>query len=617
MTNSQDMRAVIINGLDSFIGISRNSREFKSDEKVSALLEWLYGVYYQQIHEFLSPKNSLVAELEIRGQIKDIAGKILPAIVKKMRASGISNEYMTKYAGLYDNFYALVAFRSLKHFVLYSEFEKPQNEKIWTDTLNVFDGFWYYANKAVLDGDYKFIEKQLPTGYGKTYSDAMLIAFIFGNNINDDVLKVFGASENVSTFTNGLADIMASKFYAKVFPYFAQFECDVDKIFSVKQIKDTGSKLRISGSKRPVNIRVVSKDKSVNGVRAKWLFLDDITQAEDADNVKAHERDIFKLVNSWFKRNYDLRNFFIVVGGTTYSCYDILSWLLEQNNVEDTVVSKINKYTKIGVSDYITSGGKCAFVCVPKLDWETDESTYPSKFPTADARRMRERAIDNGRMFEAMEQQRPFPSEDTPFAYGNIATYDELEPKERDGGKRSDYCKASLDLPRTGKNNISLLICSPYNGKHYPVDALYERKPLDYKYEDGSDELDRVCDKIIQHWVTEMVAETNTSSNIKQQLLDRLAKRGWGKTKILEVYSTQNKQEKIWNEQTSIQQNFVFPSRNVFAPNSMMGNAMRDITTWSGKKECSDDAPDCLAMYSKAFVKQNNIYYAKAETFRR
>ena len=141
------------------------------------------------------------------------------------------------------------------------------------------------------------------------------------------------------TFTAGLVDLMVSARYAKVFPYYGQFSSEdaeqtANRMFLVRQIKDSGSKLRIAGSSKPVNIRVVSKEKNTNGVRAKYLFLDDIAQLADANNPRAHEKDIFRLTNEWRKRNYNLTDFYIIAGGTTYSVDDILTFLLKENNGE-------------------------------------------------------------------------------------------------------------------------------------------------------------------------------------------------------------------------------------------------------------------------------------------
>ena len=608
------------------VGKSREQRE--QHEKVLELLETAHSVYYNQIHNYLVPKNDWESELQVRALVRQ-CDTVIKFIEKqiKMLDKGKDIVLLSKYLDLYDDFYALCAFRSLKHFVLYMEFDKKKEEKLWEPTMHLFGGFWYYANSMILNGDVKVITKQCFTGLGKTYSNAMLLSFIYGYDVNSDALYVFGASENVGSFTSGLVDLMCSKRYAKVFPFYKQFQGEdseqtANRMFIIRQCKDTGSKLRITGSKKAMNLRVVSKDKNTNGVRAKYLFLDDVAQLADANNPKAHQKDIFRLTNEWFKRNYDLRNFFVIAGGTTYSVDDILTYLLHQNNIESAVPAcikgvPINKFTKIANSDYIISGGKTVFVCVPKLDYDTDESTYPEKYPTEDARRQRDNALDNGRMFAAMEQQMPLSAEENPFSYGNVHTYDVLPDTDLEKGTRNHKCRFILDPSRKGNDKTCCLFFSQDGDRHYLVDAFCERQPLDHKYSDGETTLDRICNKIIKHNCFEGRAEENTESTIVSQILSKLAKRDYQRCKVKGYYSYKVKKDKINAAQTAIQSYIWFPSRKVFAPNSEVGSAMTDIIYWQYKDNIADDAPECCAVYCDEFIGVDTIGYASFHTFKR
>jgi len=196
------------------------------------------------------------------------------------------------------------------------------------------------------------------------------------------------------------------------------------------------------------------------------------------------------------------------------------------------------------------------------------------------------------------------PSEATPFCYENLKTYKELPKKENEGGDRSNYCTAAMDLPRTGKNNLSMPILSNCNGIDYVVDFLYEKIPLDHKFPDGSDTIDMICQYIIKHNVISLIVETNTNSNIDSQITERLKnKYGWLDTKIFTIYSTEKKEEKIYSVQGTILSSYRFPERNMFSPSSMMGKAMRDMITWDGKPNRSDDSIDSIAIHSKKYHK--------------
>lgn len=600
-----------------------DKKVWRDDEKILELLNLAHEVYWTQIHEYYEPMDSEKGEQGIRKCVKEIINNYLPLCLDKINDRTTGMVMMDKYLEVYDNFYALASMRSLSHFAQYMEFDKKPQDKLWQPTMHLFKGLWHYANSMILNGDVKFISKQCFTGLGKTYSNAIILAFIFGNDINADALYVFGASENVGTFTAGLVDLMINPRYAKVFPYYRQFQRETgdetsNAMFTTKQMKDTGSKLRIAGSKKPINLRVVSKDKNTNGVRAKYLFLDDIAQLADANNPKAHEKDIFRLDHEWFKRNYNLKDFYVIAGGTTYSVDDILTYLLRKNDADIATVSPINKYTHVTKSDYVTKGGIAVFVRVPKLDYETDESTYPDKYPTEEARKQRDEALDNGRMFQAMEQQMPLSSVDNPFDWGNIHIYDDLPLTQEKGGTRNARCRFILDPSRKGNDKTCCLFFSQDGEKHYLVDAFIDNQPLDHLYNDGQTTLDKICMKIVAHRCLEGLAEENTESTIVSQIKENLKKKGWIDTKIDGYYSYESKKDKIYSSQTAIQSYLYFPSRRVFSANSQVGMAMKDITYWKYKDNIADDSPECCSVYCKNYVIDDSVLrYATVSSFRR
>lgn len=621
MAKCQDLSASIELIRKAMKKVAKKTKEF---DKAIGVLEVAYSTYYTQIHSFLVPENDEKAEKQIRELVRECCDFVY-FIEKNMKAiikSG-DKDLIARFLKTYDDFYALAAFRSLRHFVQYMEFDKKENEKLWKPTMHLFGGYWYYANSMILRGDIKVITKQCFTGLGKTYSNAMTLAFIYGYDINADALYVFGASENVGSFTSGVVDLMCSSRYAKVFPYYQQFQSEdseltANRMFSVRQCKDTGSKLRITGTEVAINLRVVSKDKNTNGVRAKFLFIDDIAQLADANNPNAHKKDIFRLTNEWFKRNYNLKNFYLIAGGTTYSCDDILSFLLVGNNSESAQKAAIcPKFTKISESNYIISGGKTVFVCVPKLDYETDESTYPEKYPTEDARRQRDNALDGGRMFAAMEQQKPLSPVENPFDYGNIHTYDSLPLCQDEGGTRNRRCRFVLDPSRRGNDKTCCLFFSQDGDRHYFVDAFIDNQPLDHIYQTGETTLEKICKKIIQHRCFEGDAEENTESTIESQIIKTLSKMGYNQCKVNGYYSYKVKKDKINSAQTAIQSNIWFPSRKIFPPNSEVGRAMNDIVYWQYKDNIPDDAPECCAVYCENHIGEANVGYAVCHSFKR
>ena len=601
--------------------------DINNDNAIIKLLSAMSEMYRYQIHEYLVPQESVSGEKQIRQYVKDVICNILPIVESKIRVLthkiDVLNrkpsakralvldeiksleENRKKYLVLLDDFYALASFRSLKHFALYMEFDKPDSQKVWKHAMGCFESFYFYANSMILDGKVKRITKSFPVGYGKSFSDTVTISFIFGYDINNDVLKVVGNNKLIVDTLTGVVGAMTSQRYAKVFPYYAQFNGNKELMFDIGKASE--GILLIHGSVRPKSLIVVAKDTAVDGVRAKFRFYDDITRSKDKENVPEHEKDWAKYSDQWSKRKYDDNLDFEIAGGTRYHTEDFLSRYREHYGEEQAVADKKFKYTNINEKT------KFVIISVPKLDYDTDESTYPQKFSTESARLERNR---DPRTFAAMEQQQPETPLNSPFYWDNLQTYTSLPLKKCEGGNREDTCLASLDLPRTGANNISLGIYSKCENLYYLIDTYYEKKPLDYIMSDGRTELDWVCDMLIRHNVTELVVEINTCSDIKKQIMDKLLARGYANCKVIEKYSVEKKEVKIMTCWTPIINTIVFPARKVFSLSSMTGRFMQDIIAWNDKAKI-DDSIDSVCMFVQEFITKNSMSVGKVSTFRR
>ena len=588
-----------------------NSKKgWQDDEKVTTLFRILHTAIYQQIHFYLVPQHTEKCETELR----DILSKyVLGTVDKKTRITYIgainpiksklvqlngkkkaSSEYLARYLELYDDFMALASFRSFKHYCLYFE-EKyaPEDKKIWcyADKHGIAEGMWYCFNSMVTRGDFKTMFKQTPTGYFKTYSNICFIAWLFGQNINTDVLYVLGNPSVTKKVFVGIKQQMLRDGYAKVFPYFEQFKCDENLMFEINNIKD--GELLISGANSLCNFKITSKDAAIDGTRFKWRFYDDVTRSKDKNNATQHAKDNEMYHDDWTKRRYTEFDDYEIFSGTAYSVYDLINTQKENKGVDKASKSRF-KYCTIN-KDTATM-----FVKIPKLDPVTDESTLPEKYTTFSARKERERDPET---FFAMEQQDPVPPTGLPFDWKKIKTYTELPLTEKQGGKRSNVCKAVLDPARTGADNLSLGIHSKCEDLEYLVSCFYKKTPLDGKMPDGRTALEHCCDLIIEKSVVELLVETNTVSNIKQQIETILLSRGYKACKIKEKYTTQKKADKIFDNQSTILEYIVYPDRKLYGAGSMMGQYMKNITTWHAKTKENDDSIDTEAMFCEEFVR--------------
>ena len=607
--------------LEVLKAVRKDRDVFSQEEAVLDLMKSRYEMCRVQIHEVLAPSRSVGAEKEIQGLIKDIFAVDLGICESKISRFKIAVEhykktrdeekvegcyqYLQEWLILYEGFYALVAFRHLEYFALFMEWDKRESDRVWFPSLDPYgDGgytgvskpFFYYFNQMVLKKNIKFISKQMFTGGGKSYSNQFAIAWLLGIDQDNDVLDVLGNPTLVLNNTKGIVEIMTNPRFAKVFPEFQKyFDAEGnprDNMFSVCRMKD--GELTLECSKKPLNVKVISKQTSIDGIRVRYLFLDDVCKSIDANNLKQHQIDIDNFWNSWWKRNYGTDDFYIVASGTAYSVNDILSHLIAYYSKGKMQRTKINKYT------YESLDGDCIFIKIPKIDDDFDRSTYPQKFPYAEAIRIKERNLAS---FMAMEQQQPQNPETSPLCYEKICTYEKIPEGLREGAF------ACLDPARTGKNYVTMGIhrvrkeIDKYGveiEKHYLVDCIFQLKQMQDVYEE-------ICEKILHHHIIRLHIENNTDTSLKFLLEKMLHERGIMFCEISESFSSENKEEKmremVYGLEGYFKNQMVYPAMNLYAPSSQMGKFMLYFTSYDYYKPIEyDDSIDEECMYIDAFV---------------
>jgi len=586
------------------------------NDSICQLLEMLGDMYKAQVHSIYVPDEQ---EGKIRQVMKTVIVDILPFVEKKIRTlnekiensaktakrKSPNRENWTKwlhaYIDLYWKYLALAAFRSYEHYCIF--IEHIFGITLWRDTKEVESGYFYYGNKMILDNEVNFMERQLPTGFGKTLGNCFMISYIFGININSDILYVCGNDKFTEDVINNVRKLMLSPEYAKVFPYYEQFECNEDLMFSFCSVK--GLKFAINGTKKSTSLRIITKLSDTNGVRAEYLFLDDITQRSDVSSLNAHNKDIHAFTHEWFERNYSRENFKIIASGTTYSIFDLLSHLKGVFNGENAVETKVNKFTRLSYADYICPHKLAVFVCVPLLDPDTDESTYPKKISTLNARKKRENDFE---MYMAMDNQTPLPPSDNPFYFSQLREYESIPPKGTCG--RDNTCVAALDPKRSGKDFCAMPICCSTDDGYYLVDFFFDQRPMKDCYDD-------IVAKIIQHNITMLYVERNTDEGIGVLLTELLKQRGFT-CKIEDVYNSIPKDRRISAYEADIKSGIIFPKFGTFAHSSQVGKAMDYVYTYSySRKNLHDDSIDSLAIFAKRFINKVNQKYAKIMIFRR
>lgn len=568
------------------------------------------------IHENLAKVRTKENETKIREMCQWVIEKILPFIKAKLKLinfkrvnSALDEKELVifnDYLDLEDDFFAIASFRSLPHFAMYMERQDSEEDKVWKYTMDETMGsIFYYSNKMILEDDIHALVKQTPAGYGKSKSDCVIMCFILGYDVNADIIKVVGNPTAMEGIVPRVVEMLKSKRFGKVFPVLGKYNGS-DDMFKRQTISDNC--IALADSTKAASLVCFNKETKTSGIRGNYQFYDDITQAEDAENISKHERDVSTYQSVWSKREYNQFKTKRWFTGTSY-------------NREDFICKMIDKYSKglplcadLEIQKYKwakfckkTQNGKMVVIRIPKLvDLELGEDkcycSFPEKFSKEEALDLLHSDAPNSRRsFYAMEQQSPLPPESMKFDWVYLRTYKKLPKDILDN---NCFCRVIIDPSRKGKDNYAALIFKSIDGQKdwYFVDCYYEQK-VTSKYA-----IPEICKKAAFHKADTISFEQNATdaSLITDLIKTELLKNGNRECNIDDFWSQENKEEKILKYSDDILTDIIFPDREIFHIDSPMGRAMKDITCYSFDfKVVHDDSIDCCAMFESR-LKQNN-----------
>lgn len=576
------------------------------------ILKMCKSFLHAEIHDVLNKRkiasNNLdtEAELEIREYVKYVIKTLLPLCTKKIteysaeqqKKSVLTQEKLemfNEWLNIEDDLMALASYRSLTHLALYLERSDNLADKVWTYIMNdVMGGIFYYANSMILDNKYQNLIKQCPTGYGKSKSDCVIIAFIFGYDPNATVMKIIGNPSLLGDITEKIVKMLMSERFGKVFPEFGKYE---GKKTMFKTLKIADGTFLLKDSKQGISFECSNKESSLDGTRFDYQFYDDITQSKDRENVNAHMKDRDKFTGQWRKRavsEFTTKRFFT---GTAYHREDLLSYVRNLYANDKPIVKDINTIN-FGWNKwcYISQDRKTIYVLVKKLaDLELGENrayvTFPQKFSKEEAIKMYHGKLGSIREFWAMEQQQPLPPESLAFDWAYLKQYVTLPENIRKGDCE---CHAIIDPSRKGYDNFSCLIFKKgvENGEErwYLTDCFYRKVSSKVA-------IPEVADRLKFHNVDVIHLENNIDieETLEHYLLEKLM---YNNYTIDSFYSTEKKEDKISMKRDDIKSMLVFPQQGMYSPDSDMGQAMQDIVSYSFTvKNQHDDSIDCCAMF--------------------
>ena len=588
-------------------------------EEIKTFKEFLYDYLHSHLYEHIELKEN---EEQSRKICKYVIIKLLPFITKKIneidsKMSKNNNDMdlallYKDYLELEDDLYAIASYRSLTHFAYYMERQDDDSQIVWKYNLkDTMGGIFYYSNMMILNNECEIqnLIKQCPTGYGKSKSDCTIIAFCFGYNPSDDIMKIVGNPSLVKPITQSIVKMLKSDRFSKVFPLFSKYN-GKDKNDMFKNCAETEGTFTLADSKKSLSFACYNKGTSIDGGRFNKQFYDDVTQSDDRENVNAHLKDRGKYNSQWKKRQYDEFSVKRWFTGTAYHREDFLSYISEDLSNkkeliidESTIKQSWNKFVRL------SEDRKTVFIRVPKLaDLDLGEDkcycTFPQKYSKTEALKELHGSENAKRRFYAMEQQRPLPPESLGFDHAYLKHYDVLPSEIKEGKCRTIVI---IDPNRKGKDNYAGLIFKKPDSEdvYYFVDCFYKKV--------GSKvAIPKICERASQHKADIISFENNTVDRyqMKKEINSYMAKFGWKEAKLNDFYSVLNKEDKISMHRDDIREKIIFPKQGMYYEDSDMGRAMSDIVNYSFEfKPKNDDSIDCCAMLIESESKktQNTI----------
>lgn len=473
----------------------------------------------------------------------------------------------------------------MEHFIVYMEWWWSKDDKLLEPRYDILKAYVFYLNKMCFDETFEGMIVNLPSGYGKSRICRYYEAFRLGIDPSGTFLALCSNDDLIKGQSRSVIDIIKSERYGNVFP-----ELKYDKSDRSFFLKETDGEWKLKQCKLIATYYADTVNSNVVGERANLsIDIDDLyadpTEALDENLNKKYYN---KFVTVWRKRYVQNKTAQVVITGTLWSPTDFLAKVTTLWENESKFVPDPNfKYAKI------SKDGKKVIIKVPALDYETGESTCPNLRTTEQL--LKEKASMSNYLWETNFQQNPTSPEGLYFDWNNLRTYDKLPIKE------TSECMASLDPSRKGNDYVSMPIFNENNGDYYLVDCVFDNKAVNTLY-------NSITNAIIRNNVTTLVVEVNTNTSLPDILYDELKKKRYYNIKIIPLYNSTKKEERINTFKDTILRKIVFPEKIMYGPATPIGKAMEQMTTYSfDYPNKHDDMIDSVAMFADQIIEENGI----------
>lgn len=571
----------IYNAIDKTLTIIENNFRYSYGDKIS----------YEEIFEMMKDLYKLFCNYEDNiKECGDLAIKryipILDLLIK------IDNNYihLAEYDKQLKYAYKLSARVSLEHYFVYREWEMPERNKFFAPRFPAICGYIHFLQEIVLNPNFTDLIFNAPAGFGKTFPEKITEAWSFGI---DDTGAILSLCSNDTVVKNGSALVrqeMKSDWFGEVFPNLKYDKEDKDYF-----LKETDGDWKLRNCKLGASYNAATCNSNVIGQRAsKWIHIDDLYKGyKEAMNQNLNTQYYNDCQLSWRTRYVLGAIPKMVTTGTLWASGDFIDLEIGQLKKEHTF-KKHPKYPYTQISE----DGTCAIIQLPALD-ENGNSVFPELKTTEELLKIKNRLEEY--LWENNYMQHSTDPEELIFSYNRLRTYETIPETDYKGAY------AVIDANRKkGKDFFAMPIFKKVENDnvfdYYLRDCIFTNK------ESTKDLYDEITDKIIEHHIIKLVIESNVTSELKQNIENKLKTRGANFCEIIEKWNEENKATRITDASGPLKRQLVFPQRNMYGINTDMGRFMNNLTTYNstGSNE-NDDAPDSCAMFNNEIIDGGSV----------
>ena len=576
----QDDSKKIYETLDELLTILENNFRYSYGRKIPM----------KDVFEMVKDINVLTINFEknIKECGKLVIKRFIPLLDLLIKIDTDANHF-PEYEKMLKNAYKLGARISLEHYMVYREWDEPEKEKFFEPRYRILIGYIHYLQELECNPNFHTLIFNAPSGYGKTYPKKISEAWSFGVDNKGAILSLCSNDDVVKSGSRTVIDEIKSEAFGEVFTEMKYEE--TDKNFF---LKETDEKWKLKSCRLPFSYYAKTTQANVVGSRAsKSIHIDDLyPDYKEAMNTALNSYYYNKSITVWEKRFVQHLIPNVCITGTLWASGDYIDLKIQQLEREH----KFKPHPKYPYTR-VSEDGSCAIIQVPALDYETGESTCPEIKPTSEL--IKEKNNMDEYLWETNFQQKPTNPESLAFSYEKIRTYETIPETDYMGAY------AVIDATRkSGKDFFAMPIFKKVQNDtiydYYLKDCLFTRTATKDMYED-------IVEKIIEHHIIMLVIESNVTSELKQNIENKLKEKGFNFCEIIEKWNEEKKATRINSSFGAVKRQLVFPKRDMYGINTQMGKFMDNLTTYnSAGRNANDDAPDACAMFVNEIIEGNS-----------